>query len=155
MSAAITFAIVFRSMRSFLTTSEEPLKKHFFAILTIVYINSCISVYYNIIYFTKCSTRRFLVFSSGNKKRRFPASFLFVCGHRFLKERFLKSVFGWYRQLFTASAAACGQYAAAIGGGHAFPESVFVTAFTLRRLECAFHIMTILWFSIGSAKVAF
>ena len=32
--------------------------------------------------------------SSGNKKRRFPASFLFVCGYRFLKERFLKSVFG-------------------------------------------------------------
>ncbi len=44
-----------------------------------------------------------------------------------------------YGQFLTAFSTACSQYATTVSGGHSLEETVFVTAFALRWLECTFH----------------
>jgi len=49
-------------------------------------------------------------------------------------------------QFLSAFSPACCQYSSAIGSSHTLTETVFISSFSLRRLERSFHRFCILFF---------
>lgn len=43
----------------------------------------------------------------------------------------------------------CPQHSSAVGCGHSFPETVLVSSFSTRRLECSFHDCMLLLISVS------
>jgi len=62
------------------------------------------------------------------------------------------TAFVCYGQFLATMSATGSQYATTVGGSHSLKETVFVATLALRRLECTFHFL-LLVFKSGQSRI--